>query len=72
MEKYKLVILGHFDTDYEVSVATESNTMASKSWGWFGLNKILISEGNHITKDKWDEIINIANSILNGLNAPIV
>lgn len=70
MEKYSVVIHGTKE-NYEISIATESNLKwANQSWGWFGLNKILVKDGRDATDEKWNEILTIAQKMCNGLNAP--
>jgi len=69
MEKYSVVIHGN-KKKYEISIATESNLKwANQSWGWFGIDKILIKDGADATDNEWANILEIAQKMCDGINA---
>ena len=68
MEKYSVVVNGD-KSIYEVSIASESNLdAASQSWGWYGIDKILIKEGRNATDEEWNEVLTIAQKMCDGIN----
>jgi hypothetical protein len=64
-------VKGGLDSQYfEISVLRSNNEHGIRSYGWFGPDKILISEGdsNSITASVWKKLIRVAYEIANELN----
>jgi hypothetical protein len=68
-KKYEVVIHGD-ETAYEVSVADVNNKLAKSSWGWYGINKILIEckqcEGK---KEDFEIAKKLAEKVCKGINS---
>lgn len=69
MEKYSVVVHGDREC-YEVSIASESNLeWAKQSWGWLGIEKILVKSGRDAKEEEWNKILKMAQKMCDGLNA---
>lgn len=58
-------------TSFEISVVREENTQGRKSWGWFGKDKLLISQGDPgqmANPNIWIKLCALAQEIADELN----
>jgi hypothetical protein len=63
MRKYTVLILGDKD-DHEVSIVTKSHVeIHGDSYGWFSLDKILISSGEVESEEEWNDILETAKGL---------
>jgi len=58
---------------FEISVVREDNEIGRKSYGWYGPDKMYISDSggpcnNFVTESIWDKLVVVARDVANELN----
>lgn len=73
---WELQVKGGQERSYEISAILKSNEFGHRSWGWGGLDKvILFSNGvggnqlNPCTPERWERALKMASAIVDSLNA---
>ena len=64
---------GPWMPDFEISVLRKDNDFGKQSYGWFGPDKLLISQSggpNHtvVTSVVWDRLVDVAKEVASLLN----